>query len=62
MQRQKSRDESAKLAVIELAVVALGKLALQDSRTGYLSAQEKIDAHQCLMDALEVLNDERETY
>ena len=51
--------ESAKLAVIELAVKALGRLAMAGPMS-YLTAQERAECMACLFDALEVLNDEKE--
>ena len=59
---QLENQDAAKLAVLGLAVSALGKLALQDKPDAYLTAQERQDAYQCLMDALEVLNDEKDNY
>ena len=55
------QEESAKLAVIELAVSALGALAVGGPH-GKLNANERVEMRQCLMDALEVLNNEKETY
>ena len=49
----------AKLAVLEIAVAALGKLAL-DGPGGRLNANDRVELRQALFDALEVLNDELE--
>ena len=58
---QQQQENAAKLAVIELAVIALGRLALAGPK-GYLSAQDRIDLRQHLFDALEVLNNEKDSY
>ncbi len=50
---------SAKLAVIEIAIVCLARLSVRGPR-GYLSANERSELNQALFDALEVLNDEKE--
>ena len=54
-------DESAKLAVIELAVVALGRLAVRGPNT-HLSVQDRVELNQTLFECLEVLNNEKDTY
>ena len=52
---------SAKLAVIELAVAALGRLAVRGPKS-HLTTNERVLLNQTLFDALEVLNNEKETY
>ncbi len=53
-------SDAAKQAVIEIAIVMLGKLALRDSGAAYLTAHEATACYQALIDCLEVLNDEKE--
>lgn len=57
----RKEDESAKLAVIELAVQTLGRLALIGP-SAYLSPNERAKLNQILFECLEVLNDEKDTY
>ena len=60
-ERELEMDLSAKLAVIELAVVALGKLALAGPRSR-MTVNDQVESRQALFDALEVLNNEKENY
>lgn len=50
---------SAKLAVIQIAITCLGRMALKGPM-GYLSANDMVQMKQALFDCLEVLNDEKE--
>lgn len=60
--KERSQDETAaRFAVVELAVVALGKLAVAGPR-GKMNANEREEMRQCLFDCLEVLNNEKENY
>ena len=52
-------ENAAKLAVIEIAIVCLGKLALKGPRA-YLPANDRVEINQALFDCLEVLNDMKE--
>jgi len=52
------RVSRSRVSVIVRAVRALGVLALQDRVGAALSPAQVADAHDALMDALEVLNDE----
>lgn len=54
-----TQENAAKLAVIEIAIVAFGRLALKGPR-GHLTANDEVELRQALFDCLEVLNDEKE--
>ncbi len=58
---QKEKQIEEKLAVVEIAITCLGKLALRGPRSK-LNAQEVVELNQALMDCLEVLNDEKENH
>lgn len=61
MQETYQQRLTAKVAVLEIAVDCLGKLALRGP--GYkLNAQELQEVHEALVDSLEILNDEKENY
>ncbi len=53
------KENAAKLAVIEIAIVCLGRLALAGPRAR-LNANEVVEMRQALFDCLEVLNDMKE--
>ena len=48
--------------MLELAILALGRLAMQHKRTARLTSAEVTELHQVLFECLEVLNNEKETY
>ena len=58
--REEMSEDAAKLTVIGIAVSALGKLALRDSGSAYLTAHERTECYQALIDALGVLNNEKD--
>ncbi len=51
-----------RIRIIVAAVEALGVLAMGKRGRAKLTPQQRLDAHDALFAALEVLNDEKETY
>ncbi len=51
-------SQSAKLSVIEVAVTALGKLAIEGPKH-YLNLNERHELNQKLFECLEILNNEK---
>ena len=62
LQRKDIERNAARIVVVAAAVEALGKLALKTRGMGRLRPQEQLDAQDALFAALEMLNDEKETY
>ena len=56
-----AEEVEKKLAIVEIAIVCLGKLALAGPRAR-LTVNESVELMQALFDCLEVLNNEKETY
>ena len=54
------KKDAAKQAAIEIAIQALGKLALRESGGAYLTPHERTECYQCLVDVLGVLENEKE--
>ena len=53
------KEIAAKLAVVEIAIVCLGKLALAGPKAR-MTVNDQIEMRQALFDCLEVLNDMKE--
>ncbi len=58
-QEKEKKAASEKLAILEIAIVCLGKLALVGPG-GRMTVNEQVEMRQALFDCLEVLNDEKE--
>lgn len=56
------QEVDQRLAVLEIAITSLGQLALAQRKKKLLTSAEVYAAIDSLVDCLEVLNDEKETY